>query len=48
VNVVAAWAEAVRRSGALPLYSTSSDNLASQSVATKLGATPFGVDFHVS
>lgn len=47
-SAVAAWAEAVRRSGALPLYSTSSDNAASQRVAAKLGATQFGVDFHVS
>lgn len=48
LNAVAAWAEAVRRAGALPLYSTSSANAASQRVAAKLGATQFGVDFHVS
>jgi predicted GNAT family acetyltransferase len=48
VSVVAAWARAVKQIGALPLYSTSWDNVASQSVATKLGLSHFGVDFHVS
>jgi RimJ/RimL family protein N-acetyltransferase len=47
-DAVAAWADAVRRAGALPLYSTSSDNAASQRVAAKLGAQPIGTDFHVS
>jgi RimJ/RimL family protein N-acetyltransferase len=47
-SAVAAWARAVQQIGALPLYSTSSDNDASQGVAAKLGATQFGVDFHVA
>jgi hypothetical protein len=48
VSVVAAWARAVKQIGALPLYSTSWGNVASQSVAAKLGLSHFGVDFHVS
>jgi RimJ/RimL family protein N-acetyltransferase len=48
VAAVAAWAEAVRRAGALPLYSTSSDNLASRRVAAKLAAREIGSDFHVA
>jgi predicted GNAT family acetyltransferase len=47
-NAVAAWANAVRKTGAVPLYSTSWDNVASQSVAAKLGLSPFGADFHVT
>jgi hypothetical protein len=45
---VAAWAAAVRRLGAVPLYSTSWENLASQGVAAKLGCARIGVDFHAS
>lgn len=37
VAVVAAWAEAARRAGLTPLYSTSWDNRASLRVAAKLG-----------
>lgn len=48
VDVVAGWAAAVRRLGAVPLYSTSWDNTASQSVAARLGASLFGVDFQVA
>jgi hypothetical protein len=48
VNVVAAWADAVRKLRALPLYSTSWDNTASQDVAARLGLSMFGVDFHVT
>ena len=48
VDVVAAWAAEVRRAGALALYSTASDNAASQRVAAKLGARSIGADFHVS
>jgi RimJ/RimL family protein N-acetyltransferase len=47
-RVVAAWANAIRTLGAIPLYSTSWDNAASQRVAGKLGASMFGVDFHIT
>jgi hypothetical protein len=47
-DAVAGWAAAVRRTGAMPLYSTSWDNAASRAVAARLGATLFGVDFHVT
>jgi RimJ/RimL family protein N-acetyltransferase len=47
-NAVAAWATAVRARGALPLYSTSFENVGSQRVAAKLGLSLYGVDFHVS
>jgi predicted GNAT family acetyltransferase len=43
--VVAAWARAVRQEGRVPLYSTSWDNLASRSVARKLGLVMYGADF---
>jgi hypothetical protein len=47
-NVVAGWANAVRKISALPLYSTSWDNTASQNVAARLGLPMFGVDFHIT
>lgn len=48
VNVVASWANEVRRIGAVPLYSTSWDNIASQKVASRLGLSMIGVDFHIT
>ncbi len=47
VSAVAGWARAVRALGAIPFYSTSWDNVASQAVASRLGASLAGVDFHV-
>lgn len=45
---VACWARAVQRSGRVALYSTSWDNAASQRIAQRLGATPYGEDWHVT
>ncbi len=47
-DVVAAWATLVRELGALPMYSTSWDNKASQAVTRKLNLTMYGSDFSVS
>jgi len=47
-QVVAAWAKEVASLGALPLYSTSTDNAASQGVARRLGMHRIGIDFHVT
>jgi RimJ/RimL family protein N-acetyltransferase len=46
-RVVRGWAQAVRRSNRLPLYSTSWDNSASRRVAQKLGAQCYGENFHL-
>jgi len=46
--VVSAWAAAVEKIGALPLYSTSLENIASQKVAARLGLSKYGVDFHIT
>ena len=43
-RVVAAWATAVRRNGAVPLYSTDWTNAASRGVARALGLVRYGVD----
>lgn len=48
VAVVSSWAAAVRSNGLEPLYSTSSANTASQTVANKLGLLPIGMDFHLT
>ncbi len=46
-EVVAGWAAEVRKSGAIPLYSTSWDNTASQAVARKSSLFYYGVNFTV-
>jgi RimJ/RimL family protein N-acetyltransferase len=46
-DVVAGWARVVQSLGAIPLYSTSWENTASQAVAKKLHLVPYGADFHV-
>ncbi|MDF2961659.1 MAG: hypothetical protein K0S39_3394 [Paenibacillus sp.] len=45
--VVAGWAIDVRKMGCIPLYSTSWENLASQSVARKSALSFYGVNFTV-
>lgn len=47
-RVVVAWAREVRRSGRTPLYSTSSKNVASQRVASKLSLILYGVDLSLA
>jgi RimJ/RimL family protein N-acetyltransferase len=47
-DVVAGWARAVASLGALPMYSTSWANTASQMVAKKLRLIPYGADFDVT
>jgi ribosomal protein S18 acetylase RimI-like enzyme len=46
--VTAEWARLVRAAGAMPLYSTGWENVASQTVARKLNLRCYGADFHVS
>ena len=46
-RAVVAWAQAVRRTGALPMYSTSWENRASQALARVLGFEPIGADYKV-
>ena len=45
--VVAGWATSVRKTGAVPLYSTTWENLASQSVARKTALSFYGVNFTI-
>ncbi|KON90005.1 hypothetical protein AF332_26435 [Sporosarcina globispora] len=48
VDVAKAWAAKVQIQGRIALYSTSKDNLASQSVARKLQLVQYGTDIHIS
>jgi len=47
-RAVVGWAHAVAATDALPLYSTSWDNAASQGVARGLGMRCYGADFHAT
>jgi RimJ/RimL family protein N-acetyltransferase len=47
-DVTLAWAAEVQKQGRIPLYSTSWDNFASQSLARKLNLIQFGTDIHIS
>lgn len=47
-DAAAEWAQRVRAGGAIPLYSTSWDNNASQAVARKLRLECYGADFRVT
>jgi len=47
-ETVRGWAEAIRATSRVPLYSTSWANKASQAVAMKLGAVQYGVDFSIT
>jgi len=47
-ETVRGWATGIRATGRLPLYSTSWANIASQAVATKLGAVQYGVNFSIT
>lgn len=48
LRVTAAWAQAIRKSGRLPLYSTSWSNAASLAVARKLALEPCATDWSLS
>ena len=47
-EVTAEWARLVLATGAVPLYSTSWENTASQAVARKLELKCYGTDFHIT
>ena len=47
-DVVAGWARVVQSLGAMPFYSTSWENTASQAVAKKRHLVPYGTDLHVT
>jgi RimJ/RimL family protein N-acetyltransferase len=47
-DVTAGWARLVRSTGAMPLYSTSWENSASQAVAKKLHLALYGADFQIT
>ena len=46
--VTAEWARLVRDAGAIALYSTGWENVASQAVARKLNLRHYGTDFHIA
>ena len=46
-DVTAGWARLVRAMGAVPLYSTSWENTASQALAKKLRLVQYGTDCHI-
>ncbi|HBU84216.1 MAG TPA: N-acetyltransferase [Paenibacillus sp.] len=48
VEAVKCWQHHVKKDGRIPIYSTSWDNVASQTVARKLGLIQFGVDFSIT
>jgi hypothetical protein len=48
VRAAAEWARAVRAMNAIPLYSTSWENVASRAVAARLGLVRFGADLHIT
>jgi hypothetical protein len=48
LQVVSAWARAMRGAGRTPLYSTSWQNVASQAVARALRLTMYGSDLHIT
>jgi len=47
-TVTVEWARLVRAAGAMPLYSTGWNNVASQAVARKLNLRCYGADFHIT
>lgn len=47
-EVTAEWVRLVNVTGAIPLYSTSWENIASQAVARKLNLKCYGADFHIT
>lgn len=47
-QVTAEWARRVQAAGAIPMYSTSWENFASQAVARKLRLYCYGADFHLA
>lgn len=46
-EVTTEWARLVNATGAIPLYSTAWENIASQAVARKLNLKCYGADFHI-